>query len=246
LGKGTKYEEIRDILQKIPLELRKTVEEVTLDMSSSMNLISIAAFPNATLVTDRFHVQKLISEAVQEIRIDNRRKVIKEENENWKQAKKENKSYCSVPYKNGDSRKQLLARSRYLLFKPESKWGESQKKRAYLLFTEYPIIKKAYDLSMYFRSCYENTKEIITAKERFNAWYAKVRLEYSENENLESMMIAADSIVRHKDKILNYFINRSTNASAESFNAKLKGFRSVVRGVRDKKFYLFRVSKLYG
>ena len=112
MGKGTKYEEIRDILQKIPLELRKTVEEVTLDMSSSMNLISIAAFPNATLVTDRFHVQKLISEAVQEIRIDNRRKVIKEENENWKQAKKENKSYCSVPYKNGDSRKQLLARSR--------------------------------------------------------------------------------------------------------------------------------------
>ena len=106
--------------------------------------------------------------------------------------------------------------------------------------------QKAYDLSMYFRSCYENTKEIITAKERFNAWYAKVRLEYSENENLESMMIAADSIVRHKDKILNYFINRSTNASAESFNAKLKGFRSVVRGVRDKKFYLFRVSKLYG
>ena len=84
------------------------------------------------------------------------------------------------------------------------------------------------------------------AKEKFNAWYAKVKLEYSENEKLESMMIAADSIVRHKDTILNYFMNRSTNASAESFNAKFKGFRSVVRGVRDKKFYLFRVSKLYG
>ncbi|MDO8529120.1 MAG: DDE transposase, partial [bacterium] len=37
----------------------------------------------------------------------------------------------------------------------------------------------------------------------------------------------------------------STNASAESFNAKLKNFRTVVRGVRDKKFHLFRVSKLY-
>jgi len=59
-------------------------------------------------------------------------------------------------------------------------------------------------------------------------------------------MIAADSIRLHEYNILNYFINRSTNASAESFNAKLKGFRAVVRAVRDKKFFLFRIAKLYG
>ncbi|MFH1523115.1 MAG: DDE transposase, partial [Patescibacteria group bacterium] len=35
-------------------------------------------------------------------------------------------------------------------------------------------------------------------------------------------------------------------ASAESFNAKLKGFRAIVRGVRDVKFHLFRIAKLYG
>ncbi|HBR80691.1 TPA: DDE transposase, partial [Candidatus Uhrbacteria bacterium] len=46
--------------------------------------------------------------------------------------------------------------------------------------------------------------------------------------------------------ILNYFNHRSTNASAESFNAKLKGFRALVRGVRDVKFFLFRVGKIYG
>jgi len=51
--------------------------------------------------------------------------------------------------------------------------------------------------------------------------------------------------MKTKDQILNYFLNRSTNASAESFNAKLKAFRSVVRGVRDRKFHLFRVAKLY-
>jgi len=60
------------------------------------------------------------------------------------------------------------------------------------------------------------------------------------------IMFAADTIVKHKTTILNYFINRSTNASAESFNAKLKGFRSLVRGVRDKKFFLFRIAKLFG
>ncbi|MFD2967285.1 DDE transposase, partial [Sphingobacterium bambusae] len=33
--------------------------------------------------------------------------------------------------------------------------------------------------------------------------------------------------------------------SAESFNAKLKAFRSIFRGVRDAKFFLYRVMKLY-
>ena len=135
MGKGTKYEEIRDILQKLPLELRQIVEEVTLDMSNSMNLINIAAFPNATLVTDRFHVQKLISEAVQEIRIDNRRKVIKEENENWKQAKKEKKSYCSVTYKNGDSRKQLLAR-RDIYYSNRNPNGDRVKRKEHIFYLQ--------------------------------------------------------------------------------------------------------------
>ncbi|MGX5858538.1 transposase [Dyadobacter jiangsuensis] len=42
-----------------------------------------------------------------------------------------------------------------------------------------------------------------------------------------------------------FFNNRSTNASAESFNAKIKAFRSSSRGVRDVRFFLFRLSKLY-
>ncbi|MDP2188422.1 MAG: transposase, partial [Sphingobacteriaceae bacterium] len=36
-----------------------------------------------------------------------------------------------------------------------------------------------------------------------------------------------------------------TNASAESFNAKIKAFRAQFRGVRDINFFLFRIAKLY-
>lgn len=39
--------------------------------------------------------------------------------------------------------------------------------------------------------------------------------------------------------------NRSTNASAESFNAKIKAFRATQRGVTDIPFFLFRLSKIY-
>ncbi|MBI1222038.1 MAG: DDE transposase, partial [Bacteroidetes bacterium] len=36
-----------------------------------------------------------------------------------------------------------------------------------------------------------------------------------------------------------------TNASAESFNAKIKAFRAQHRGVRNVNFFLFRLAKLY-
>ncbi|WP_276942792.1 transposase, partial [Hallella colorans] len=42
-----------------------------------------------------------------------------------------------------------------------------------------------------------------------------------------------------------FYNNRSSNAMAESFNAKIKLFRANLRGVADKKFFLFRIAKLY-
>ena len=206
-----------------------------------MDSIVRGAFHQATLVTDRFHVQQLISQAVQEIRIAERREAIKEENEALKKAKKERKRYQPQLYENGDTKKQLLARSRYLLFKASSKWTQSQSARSIILFREFPETKKAYELSMLFRSCYEYSRSAEEAQEKLNKWYSKVK-----EKGLDSFTVAAESIRLHERTILHYFINRSTNASAESFNAKLKGFRALVRGVRDKKFFLFRVAKLYG
>ncbi len=45
--------------------------------------------------------------------------------------------------------------------------------------------------------------------------------------------------------ILNYFNNRSTNASAEYFNAKTKEFIAQFSGAKDIKFFLFRLTKLF-
>ena len=238
---GTKSKDVATILAKIPKEQRKIVKEVTLDMAESMENIVKYSFPNATHITDRFHVQQLVSEATQEIRINLRKEAIREENEQIKLARSQNQKYHSQIFENGDTKKQLLARSRYLLFKSQSKWNDQQTKRSVILFREHPELKNAYDLSMMFRNCYEHSHTIAEAKESFTRWYAKV-----EEKNIDSFIVAMESIRLHETTILNYFISRSTNASAESFNAKLKGFRSVVRGVRDKKFHLFRVAKLFG
>ncbi|MFH2104613.1 MAG: transposase [Parcubacteria group bacterium] len=238
---GTKASDISAILSQIPLKQRKQVEEITLDFCPSMESASILSFPGAEIVNDRFHTQQLVSDAVQELRIEERWEAIKEENEQVKIYREQKKKYRPKTYTNGDTKKQLLARSRYLLFKPNSKWTISQNQRAIILFKEFPRLEKAYHLSMMFRSFYEYSVNKKQAKLMLDRWYAKV-----EEKEFDSFLTTKEYIQNHEHTILNYFTNRSTNASAESFNSKLKGFRALVRGVRDRKFFLFRVSKLFG
>lgn len=238
---GIKAPDMIKVLSKAPESIRNTVKEVTLDMSNAVAAIIRQSFPKAIIVTDRFHVQQLITEAVQEIRMTFRREALKEESAAILLAKKEKRIYQPNVYENGDTQKQLLARSYHLLFKSSSNWTERQKKRADILFKQFPQIQHAYNLSMMFRNWYETNRNRQEAKENLQTWYQKV-----EQENIEAFTVAAESIKAYEDTILNYFNNRSTNASAESFNAKLKGFRALVRGVRDVKFFLFRVAKLHG
>ena len=51
--------------------------------------------------------------------------------------------------------------------------------------------------------------------------------------------------VDEEGNAINYFVNRSTNASAESLNAKIKHFRAQLRGIIDRKFFLFTLMKIY-
>lgn len=241
MAAGTKAIDIVEVIANIPETARETVREVTLDMSNAMDAIIRASFPKALIVTDRFHVQQLVSEAVQDIRGRARREALQEETAAILLARKEQRGYAPKLYDNGDTKKQLLARSFHVLFKPTNRWTEKQQRRAAILFTEFPDIEHAYHLSMLFRSWYEQSHTKEQATEKLYQWYQQVK-----EENIESFLVAAESIKAHEETILNYFTNRSTNASAEAFNAKLKGFRALVRGVRDVKFFLFRVGKIYG
>ena len=69
---GTKSEDVIAVLRRIDEESRYAVKEVTLDLSDSMRKIVRTAFPKACRVIDRFHIQKLACDAVQELRIKHR------------------------------------------------------------------------------------------------------------------------------------------------------------------------------
>ena len=237
---GTKAEDVWEVLDKIDEQERNKVEEVTLDLSDSMRKIVRHCFPKAKRVIDRFHIQKLACDAVQQMRIAYRWDAIQEANDEMEEAKLSGTKYIPNVLPNGDTKKELLARSRYLLFKSAEKWTDTQKLRAAILFEQYPKLRTAYSLSHSLRMIFSRNTIKDAARLSMAKWYNKV-----EEAGFHSFNVIAATFYEHYEDILNFYNNRSSNAAAESFNAKIKLFRANLRGVADKRFFLFRISKLY-
>ena len=229
---GTKAAEVTaKLMEHLPASERMKVEEVTLDMDDGFDWVTRACFMNAEKIVDRFHVQKLVTECLQSLRIAERQKILTQRRE----AKKAGVSFQEDPYENGDTPRQLLARSRYLLFKPSSSWTERQKLRAAILFREYPDMQRGYELSQGLKQIYDKHVTQDVAAVLLRKWY-----EECDQSGIPEMQDAAASVLRHESRILGFWKNRATNAFAESFNAKIKRFRGMLRGIRDIKFFLFR------
>ena len=120
-----------------------------------------------------------------------------------------------------------------------------------ILFRLYPDIREAYDRYLELVSIYNtriapdlppDRKEYERARilTKLARWYDRI-------DKMESKCfhIVLDTFKENYLTIMNYFDNRSTNASAESFNAKVKAFRNQFRGVRDISFFIFRLAKIF-
>lgn len=236
---GTKAETVIGVIEKISLYKRLQVKEITLDLSSSMMLIARTVFPQARITNDRFHVQKLYYDAIDELRVSLRWIARDLENDEIRECREKGTKYVPFRYANGDTRKQLLARAKYILTKHESKWTKSQRWRADIIFEFYPELRRAYELAMELTDIFNRRYIKDVARTKLARWFNEV-----EKLTGNAFQTVIDTFVNHYDTILNFFVNRQTNAAAESFNAKVKAFRSQFRGVVDIPFFLFRLSKL--
>ena len=77
------------------------------------------------------------------------------ENKQYLTARKNNRYHSRKILPNGDTIKQLLARSRYLLFKTSHKRDQKQKIRPQILYKTYPDLNKAYNLATKLNYIYE-------------------------------------------------------------------------------------------
>ena len=111
-----------------------------------------------------------------------------------------------------------------------------------MVFEFAPKLKEAYSLVCRLRDIFKNeklTKD--TARTRLREWCGEVSA-----SRMPEMISAMKTLKSKEDEVLNYFVNHSTNAAAESLNSKMKGFRSELRGVRDLPFFLFRCARIFG
>lgn len=250
--RGVASDTVSAILKKVPRELRRGVRTVTTDLSSAMMLTVRTVFPKAKLINDRFHVQQLMTEAVDQMRIAFRWEVLAEENEAIKKHRAKRKAAHTRAEKdligewepermtNGETRPQIMARSRHIILMHRSKWNAQQQARAEILFRMFPKLEKAYNLYLDLVDIFNRNTVPAVARLNLARWYNDV-----EDFGYEGFNKVIETFENHNETIINYFEERLTNASAESFNAKIKAFRTQFRGVGDVRFFMYRLATLY-
>ena len=87
---------------------------------------------------------------------------------------------------------------------------------------------------------YHQCKHKDTALTRLAGWYDEV-----EKSGFLAFGRVVRSIQTHYLEIVNFFDRRSTNAASESFNTKIKEFRTQFRGIKNRDFSLFRLTNIY-
>jgi transposase len=171
---GTDSDKVIHILKLVSRGKRKKVKEITLNLSPTVKRIASTAFPNAMPASDRFHVQRLMGEAISDMRIDYRWQAIDPENEETERAKQTGRKYIVHTFENGNTRKQLPARSRNIVLRNRTKWIKSRQLGAEILFREYPTLKEVYNISMELTGIYNRKISTGLAMTKFNRRYGKV------------------------------------------------------------------------
>ena len=230
-----KVEFIKQALDKIPSKIRRGVKTIAKDLAPGYDWIARMYFSFADRIADKFHVLTLAFEALQAIRIRYRQEVMTRERE----AKENKKKFTQQRFSNGETEKELLARSHGLLYKRPDQWTFPQKERAGILFALYPEIEKSYHIILRFRYFYQ-TKEYCKATEDLQRWFVKAK--ESESSEIQNFAHMVDT---HRGDILNYFIHHKTNAFAESLNSHIQRFFINNYGIRNRDFFHFRIKTYF-
>lgn len=260
LTETMRSEELMQVVRNVINE-RYGVKVVTRDLSNSYDWFCRQAFPNAMQVADKYHIIKHLLDSVQDLRVYYRQQQLSKRRqayEAFKQKEIVRKQACRAEGKtfkagefqyrenrleNRETPLELLARSRYLLYKFEHQWTPSQLSRANVLFALYPKLKIAWQISCQFRIWYRKEhigRDRQRQQNQLHQWYKQVK-----EADIEELLNFKSMVERHEGIILNYFLEGNTNAIAEQINRKIKQFIQTNQGTRDREFFFFRLSNYY-
>ena len=238
LAQTLRVDELLKLIDKVP-QIQNIPKNITCDLSPTYEKFCNIAFPQATQIADKFHVIRNAIEALQAVRTRFKQSYLASLPKDKKERKTAEEKSRLI---NKETPCEMLARSRYLLFKQPQEWTIKQQKRATLLFEIYPEIKKAYYNILMFRNLLDkkNVNRLHDMDKRWNEWFFRV-----DEDNVTEIASFAASVERHEEKIRNYLLTGKTNAAAENMNSKIQRFITANYGTRDIDFFLFRIAKYF-
>ena len=219
VAEGRRTEDAAGLIHTLPEAQRAQVAAVAIDMSAAYEAAVREALPAAAVVHDRFHVSKLLGEAVDQVRRAEHKELTAE----------------------GDER---LKGSRYLwLWHPAELSGQKPEAFEALAYQNLRTAR-AYCHRIQFIEFWE-CASVAEAQLHFAQWYAEARR--SQLEPIKKVALTLKEPFgrlrtrRHLLGLIEYFNHRITNAVTEPFNASIQSIKACARGFRNFEHYLTRI-----
>ncbi len=197
---------------------RKNVKYIVIDMYKPYIVLIKKLFPNAKIITDKFHTIQLISRSLNKTRI-NIMKNFKTKSTEYKLLKK----YW----------KNLLKDSNNLNITNYKKWSRNGE-----LMTEKQLVECLLSLDSCFKETYEFYQNILFSIKQKNVGLLEKYLENNYTNLSDYMKTSLKTLKEHKDYIINSIKNNYTNGFIEGFNNKIKVIKRISFGYRS--FYRFK------
>lgn len=200
-----KKESLKRFYDRLTTKQKKAIKVISMDMSPAYLSVTLEEIPDARekIAFDRFHVAKLINEAVDGVR------------------KQETNSLHKTQREAG------LTGKRFHWLKNSTSLSKNQRKELQALQAIALKTGRAWMLKEYAQELW-NYSSRAWAKKAWMKWYAK-----AIRSQLKPMRMVARSIKKNLWGILNAIVLRASNGIAESINSKIKMLKVKCRGFRN-------------
>lgn len=191
-----KKETVKQFLESIPEELKKTVKTICTDMYDGFVQSAIEVFGEKSVVIDRYHVAKLYRKPLDKLRVQEMQRL----------KKKLSKGKYAE-----------LEGMMWILRKKHECLNEADRRKLKKVYKYSPKLKQAHSLALKLTHVFNTHGSRKSSIAKINRWISKV--ERSGTTCFNSFIA---SLERYKTGIVNYFKNRKNSGFVEGLNNKIK------------------------
>ena len=251
--------------KKLPWFWRNSIEEVSADMSPTIESIVEKLFPNARIVTDRFHVMKKLLEDIRAVRsraktmikkriFDEEKIYLAKKNQEFKTSKEwckkrsrwrpKKERYIAPKHINWETDIEVVERLWRQLRKRKKDRNDNQKFR-WKIAKYVPELAEVVDAYEYLHKL----RIVYDKKQTREEWKRLILQWITEWEKIRQNIVEVNNMIwtieRRIETISNYFISRHSNWFAEWLNSRIQRLISMSRWFKNKDYMIYRIIKLF-